>query len=559
MSPRLLAKFAMVALVAAATLQTASVPALAAPSGTGPAATGAAPGDRAAVVGGGGWAHAGSPPGATPSAGGAARASGPAATPPGYTVAGIDVSSNDHSGGQTIDWAGQAAAGVRFAYVKATEGSDYLNPYFASDYQAAKNQGLYVGAYDYARPDSDDPVEQADYFLANAQWANDGQTLVPLLDIEWPYAAIGLPDCWGLTPTQISSWIASWVNEVQAKIGRAPMIYTSTGWWNPCTGNDASSANLPLDIAGYSASPPTLPAGWNQFALWQYADSPWPGDKDVFNGTLAGLAALAGVGQVTPHPAFESVLARTPQSSLVVYPNAHGRGASTLSPSTTVGLGWGGMNPIDTSDVNGDGRDDIVTRDGSGNLWEYPDAGGTGTSTFGAKIKLGVGWGGMNLIETGDVNGDGRDDIVTRDGSGNLWEYANAGGTGTSTYHPGVKLGVGWGGMNTVKLADLNGDGKVDLIARDSSGNLWMYPGTGGTGTSTFASHVQLGVGWGGMNAIALGDMNGDGRPDLMARDSAGVLWLYPNAGGNGVHTLAGRSELGTGWGGMTTLDLGTF
>ncbi len=150
-------------------------------------------------------------------------------------------------------------------------------------------------------------------------------------------------------------------------------------------------------------------------------------------------------------------------------------------------------------------------------------------------------------------------DPTNRDGDGNLWEYPNLGGTGTSTFGGHVKLGVGWGGMNTVKVVDLNGDGKADLVARDGAGTLWLYPGVGGTGTSTFGGHIELGVGWGGMTAIAVGDMNGDGRPDVMARDGNGLLWLYPNAGGAGIHTLAGPSELGYGWGGMTALDLGSF
>jgi GH25 family lysozyme M1 (1,4-beta-N-acetylmuramidase) len=505
-------------------------------------------------VTGGGWAHAGSPPGQV-----APRAAVPAAAPAGYPVTGIDVSSNDHSGGRSIDWAGQANAGVRFAYVKATEGVGYVNPYFDSDYHAAKNQGLYVGAYHFARPDSGNPVGQADYFINNAQWTVDGATLVPFLDIEWPYASLGLPDCWGLTPAQLSTWIGAFVNEVQVRIGRPPMIYTNSNWWNPCTASDPSFANLPLDIAGYTTSPPPLPAGWNRFTLWQYADGPWPGDKDVFNGSLADLAAFAGVGNVPLTPAFDSVLARDPQGTLLVYPNAHGRGLNTLSPPVTVGIGWGGMNPIDAGDVNGDGHDDLLARDGAGVLRMYPNQQGTGTTLFGAPSTVGLGWGGMNVIEVGDVTRDHRVDIVARDGAGDLWLYPSSGLTGVNTFAGPTRIGAGWNIMNTIKLADVNGDGRVDLVARDGSGNLWLYPGTGGSGTGTFSAPIQLGVGWGGMTAISLGDMNGDGRPDLMARDSGGLLWLYPNVGGSGIRTFSAPYEIGVGWGAMSTLDLGSF
>src|SRR5262245_56946654 len=138
MTSRYLTAFASAVLLAAGTaVAAAPSPALA----------------KATVVDGGGWAHAGAGPDRATS-----RLASPTATPTGYPVAGIDVSSNDHPSGQAIDWAGQYNSGVRFAYVKATEGDDYINPYFDSDYHAAKDQGLYVGAYDYARPDLGDPV-----------------------------------------------------------------------------------------------------------------------------------------------------------------------------------------------------------------------------------------------------------------------------------------------------------------------------------------------------------------------------------------------------------------
>src|SRR5947209_2875275 len=240
-----------------------------------------------------GWAHAGTV--VTGPAGPHAHVRAESVS--GYPVSGIDVSSHDHTVAD-IDWAAVAGSGVRFAYVKATEGTFYTNPYFTTDYQSARNNGLYAGAYVFGRPDLGDPVGQADYFLDRSLWTGDSQNLIPFLDLEWPYGALHLPACWGLTPAQMTAWIHGFLTEVQSRIGRAPMIYTNSNWWNPCTGNDASFGGYPLDIAGYSSTPPTLPAGWSTFALWQYAagNSGVPGDydKDVFNGDPPGLATLAG-------------------------------------------------------------------------------------------------------------------------------------------------------------------------------------------------------------------------------------------------------------------------
>ena len=242
------------------------------------------------VPGGGGWPHAGTHAGGSATGAHATEVTG-------YPTAGIDISSHDHTLGD-IDWAGVVNSGVKFAYVKATEGMSYANPYFATDYQNAKNAGLFAGAYAFGRPDLGNPVGQADYFIDQALWTGDSRTLVPFVDLEWPYGALHLPACWNLTPAAMSSWIHDFVAEVQHRIGRPPMIYTNSNWWNPCTGNDASFGGYPLDIAGYTASPPALPAGWSTFALWQYApgDNGVPGDydKDVFNGDELGLATLAG-------------------------------------------------------------------------------------------------------------------------------------------------------------------------------------------------------------------------------------------------------------------------
>lgn len=96
-------------------------------------------------------------------------------------VPGMDVSS--HQG--TVDWHTAAANGAKFAYVKVSEGTDYLNPYFAGQYAGSSDAGLLHGAYHFALPDRSSGVAQANYFLQNgAAWTPDGKTLPVLLDIE---------------------------------------------------------------------------------------------------------------------------------------------------------------------------------------------------------------------------------------------------------------------------------------------------------------------------------------------------------------------------------------
>jgi GH25 family lysozyme M1 (1,4-beta-N-acetylmuramidase) len=220
-----------------------------------------------------------------------------AAPPAGYPVTGIDVSAYQ---GQ-VDWASVAAAGARFAYVRASEQASIPDSYFQVNYQQAKAHGLYVGAYHRARPDLSGGRAQADFFLDTAHYVNDGRSLPPMLDIEWPRSTwTGLDARYNLSPPQLSTWIRDFVNEVAARTGRLALIYTNTNWWNPSTNNDASFGANPLFLANYSQDPPPLPAGWTSWTFWQYSDAgTLPGDQDVFRGSEATLGQLGGATRLS--------------------------------------------------------------------------------------------------------------------------------------------------------------------------------------------------------------------------------------------------------------------
>lgn len=110
-----------------------------------------------------------------------------------------------------------------------------------------------------------------------------------------------------------------------------------------------------------------------------------------------------------------------------------------------------------------------------------------------------------------------------------------------------MQLATGLSSINLIVGAgDFNGDKKTDLIMRDTSGNLWLYPGNGSGG---FNARTQIGQGWTGYTIVGIGDFNGDKKPDLLGRDSNGNLWLYPGTGTGG---FTSRSQVGWGWNGYT-------
>ena len=210
----------------------------------------------------------------------------PAGTSAVTQTPGMDVSS--HQG--NVDWAYWWGQGMKFAYVKATEGTSYKNPYFAQQYNGSYNVGMIRGAYHFALPHVSSGTAQADFFVNNGGgWSRDGKTLPGVLDIEYnPYGA----SCYGLTQAGMRSWIAAFTSRYRARTGRDAVIYTTTDWWSQCTGNTSQfSQTNPLWIARYSTSAGTLPSGWAYYTFWQYTSSPL--DKNRFNGDLTRLRALA--------------------------------------------------------------------------------------------------------------------------------------------------------------------------------------------------------------------------------------------------------------------------
>ncbi|MFB7630855.1 lysozyme [Streptomyces sp. NPDC056149] len=205
------------------------------------------------------------------------------------TVAGVDVSSHNRN----VGWGKLRRMGVRFAYVKATEGTSYKNPYFNQQYRGSYHAGMIHGAYHFALPDHSGGASQARFFAhEGGGWSADGRTLPGALDMEYnPYGAT----CYGKSHGEMVRWIADFVRAYRAETGRDAVIYTSTNWWKRCTGNSGRFGRTnPLWIPRYGPSVGSLPAGWRFHSIWQHTSSGHTvGDHNRFNGPLSRLKVLA--------------------------------------------------------------------------------------------------------------------------------------------------------------------------------------------------------------------------------------------------------------------------
>lgn len=149
-----------------------------------------------------------------------------------------------------------------------------------------------------------------------------------------------------------------------------------------------------------------------------------------------------------------------------------------------------------------------------------------------------------------DVDNHNHGDVLATNSARDLLLFSGS-GRGTMTGPSHLSRG-GWGGVDLVTIVgDWDGDGAVDIVARKvSTGQLLLYSGNG---LGALRGGRVIGTGWGIVNAlVAPGDWSGDGRPDLLGRTRDGKLHLYP---GNGRGGFGAARVVGSGWSGMTKIS----
>ena len=209
----------------------------------------------------------------------------PSPTPNPNIAEGIDVSNWQ----ATINWTAVAAAGKRFSYIKASESTDYVDPYYVQNRVQARAAGLYVGAYHFAQPNATvgDAVAEADHFIDTATPASGD--MFPVLDLE---------RSGGLASPVLIAWVQAYMGRILERTGVHGVIYCSPNFWKTYMADTTWFALNGYDVLWIahwtSAGSPTVPGGvWggNGWTFWQYtSDGAVPGisgrvDLNRYNGT----------------------------------------------------------------------------------------------------------------------------------------------------------------------------------------------------------------------------------------------------------------------------------
>jgi hypothetical protein len=212
------------------------------------------------------------------------------------------------------------------------------------------------------------------------------------------------------------------------------------------------------------------------------------------------------------------------------------KSSASVWPAGTVAVPFG--------DMDKDRCAEMLMRMPGGELRRYRGKCGYSYSPSDSHTSLGTGWKAYDVLTSpGDLTGDKRADLLARKAStGDVYLFAN---DGAGKLKAGVRIASGWGiYTKVVGAGDLTGDGVGDVLARDRAGNLWRYDGTG---TGTLKGRVKVFSGWGASyNAVVgVGDITGDAKNDLVARDTAGNLYRQA---GTGRGSFGARVRIATGW-----------
>ena len=203
-----------------------------------------------------------------------------------------------------------------------------------------------------------------------------------------------------------------------------------------------------------------------------------------------------------------------------------GNGDGTFLPAVLYDSGAQNANDVKAADVNGDGVPDLLVANRCDSCASGGVLGvliGNGDGTFRPAVTYATGGRNSSALAVADLNGDGKQDVVV----GNLNISIPSGtvsvllGTGDGRFKPAVTYNSGGYAAAGLQIADVNGDGKPDLVV-DNCGPVG-YCGTGvvgvllGNGNGTFAPVITFSSGAYNSTTLAVGDLNGDGLPDLVA------------------------------------------
>jgi FG-GAP-like repeat len=226
-----------------------------------------------------------------------------------------------------------------------------------------------------------------------------------------------------------------------------------------------------------------------------------------------------------------------------------GNGDGTFQAAVTHTLGASGASAVAVADVNGDGKPDLIVATGSNTEGLVGVLLGNGNGTFQPEVTYGSGGLSPLALAVGNLGNGHLDVVVANECADDTCTSSNVGvlvGKGDGTFPTTVPYGSGGLYSDGVAIADVNRDGKPDVVVANSSTSTTVDNGNVavllGNGDGTLHTAVSYGSGAFGAASVAVGDVNGDGILDLVVANCSSSASSCVPAGGN-VGVLLGNGN----------------
>src|SRR5258708_3777119 len=192
------------------------------------------------------------------------------------------------------------------------------------------------------------------------------------------------------------------------------------------------------------------------------------------------------------------------------------------------------------NDFNGDGHSDILLRNTNGAIFDFLGStnGGIVNNGDNSWVSVDNSW---HVAGTGDFNGDGLSDILWRNDNGAIFDFSGAanGGVVNNGDNSWMMVDNSW---QIAGIGDFNGDGRSDILWRNTSGTIIDYLANAKGGFVDNSSNLTVNVdnSW---HVAGTGDFNGDGKDDILWRNDNGAMFDFLGTANGGARNKRGHSH----------------
>jgi gliding motility-associated-like protein len=262
--------------------------------------------------------------------------------------------------------------------------------------------------------------------------------------------------------------------------------------------------------------------------------------------TVGANARSLAIGDLDGDGKLDLAIGNYNNSTVSVLRNTSSIGTATFATKVDLTTGTNTYS-VAIGDIDGDGRLDIVAANyTSGTISVLLNTGSSGTISFAAKADFATGINPQN-IAIGDFDGDGKPDVaVVNNGATTVSVLHNISSVSTLGFDAKIDFTIG-NGARSVAVGDFDGDGKLDLAVANYTSNTISLLRNISSSSVNFAAKIDLATA-SQPTTVSIGDLDGDGKPDLaVSNNGASTVSVFRNTTSSSTLSFATKVDFATG------------